>query len=114
MVTGTQLLPGGKEDSAHDGGFTGEVLEALIQHDGMQQGYSVVLQAGAGKRSQQRRLWNTDQKDIPTAQGTKPPLPWLCDTCVPDTGCNIAFPMLQTQGAGAGSPCLAARNSCPT
>lgn len=34
MVTGTQLLPG-RKDSAHDGGFIGEVLERLTQLDGM-------------------------------------------------------------------------------
>lgn len=47
MVTGTQLLPG-RKDSAHDGGFIGEVLERLTQLDGMWQGYSVLLWAKAG------------------------------------------------------------------
>lgn len=46
MVTETQLLPG-RKDSAHDGGFIGEVLERLTQLDGMWQGYSV-LWAKAG------------------------------------------------------------------
>lgn len=47
VVTGTQLLPG-RKDSAHDGDFTGEVLERLTQLNGMWQGYAVLLWAEAG------------------------------------------------------------------
>lgn len=46
-VTGTQLLRD-RKDNAHDGGFTGEVLERLTQLDGMWQGYSVLLWAETG------------------------------------------------------------------
>lgn len=36
------------KDSAQDGGFIGEVLKRLTQHNGTWQGHSVVLQAETG------------------------------------------------------------------
>lgn len=97
MVTGTQLLPG-RKDSAHDGDFTGEVLERLTQLNGMWQGYAVLLKA---------KGHSTENKDCgPEGYAHCSEGLLTCPGFVMPVSLTVAATLLspcETQGAGSGS-----------